>query len=84
MPRVSYLKTKNSRTDAALAQLRTMAPAIKGRCGSANKLKDVLDVSQPTAQKWLNNPELLTLEQIVKIAITYDIPREEIISKLCW
>ena len=84
MPRVTYLKTTQSRTEAALAQLKKITPSIKGRCGSANKLKDVLGVTQPTAQKWLSNPEQLTLDQIVRIAVFYDRPRDEIISKICW
>lgn len=84
MPRVSYLRTKNNRTRDAMAQLGKMTPLIRGHCGDAAKLGRTVGVSQPTAQKWLKNPELLTLEQLVKIALAYDIPCEDVVSKIRW
>lgn len=84
MPRVSYLKTKTTRTSDSINGLTGVAKVIRGSCLNSNQLAEKMDVSQPTAQKWLKHPEALTLEQLIKIAITYDIPREDILGKISW
>ena len=85
MPRVKYLNTKIDRIFKAKKDLFHMMCIIVGYCDMKEvKLSDVLGVSDSTARKRREQPEDLTLDQLITCCVKLDIPCEDIKAKINW
>lgn len=84
MPAINYISSKASRARTSKKNLDEIGKLIRGYSGTASALARTINMSQPTAQKRLNAPGELTLNELIDICIAYEIPCEDVLRKIKW
>lgn len=85
MPRITYLDSKTKRIETAVKDLIRVGRVIKGYADAPTiSEKGFKGLKTTQARAKLNNPEKLTLEELVQIGVAFDIPCEDILAKIMW
>lgn len=85
MPRINYLKTKSTKIAEASRQIDKIGFVIRGHANAEQIGKsEHISMSAGTARKRLADPKTLSLEELMQICIAYDIPSEDVLSKINW
>lgn len=85
MPRINYLRTKGMQIAEASRQIDKIGFVIRGHANAEQIGKsELVSMSACTARKRLANPKTLSIEELIQICIAYDIPSEDVLSKINW
>lgn len=85
MPRISYLNTKSSKIAEATKRCEKLSHILKGYTNAAQVAgSELVDLKESTARKRLCSPQTMTLQELVQVCIAFDIPCEDVVSKIRW
>lgn len=85
MPRVTYLNTPANRIAKAVADIKKLEKVFKGYANARQVAEKGFDNLKETQARYkLKNIEKMTFEELVQICVSFDIPCEDVISKLHW
>ena len=85
MPRVTYLNTPSNRIANSVFTCRKLDKVLKGHV-NARQLseKGFANLKETQARHKLNNVEKMTLEELIQICVSFDVPCEDVLAKIHW
>lgn len=85
MPRVTYLNTPANRIANSVAGCRKLDKVLKGYANARQVSEKGFDnLKETQARHKLKNVEKMTLEELIQICVSFEIPHEDVISKIRW
>lgn len=85
MPRVTYLNNPANRIAKAVAECRKLDKVLKGYANARQVSEKGFDNLRETQARYkLKNVEKMTLEELIQICVSFEIPNKDVISKIHW
>lgn len=85
MPRVTCFNTRANRIANAIFTCRKLDKVLKGYANARQISEMGFDnLKETQARHKLKNVEKLTLEELIQICVSFDVPCEDVLSKIHW
>lgn len=85
MPRVTYLNTPANRIANSICTCRKLDRVLRGYANAREISEKGFDnLKETQARHKLKNVEKMTLEELIQICVSFNVPCEDVLSKIHW